>query len=41
MKMTRRELSINQVIDKFIFKNNQSTVFLVSTYYPKKTYGPT
>jgi len=34
MKRSRRELSINKVIDRFIFKDNQITLFTCFTVIP-------
>jgi len=35
MKRTRRELSIDMVIDSFIFRNNQITLITCYTFIPK------
>ena len=35
MKRSRRELSFNVVMDKFVFQNNQITVFPSFTFIPK------
>jgi len=37
MKRSRRGLSIDMVIDRGIFKNNQITPFSCFTFMPKKT----
>jgi len=39
MKRSRRELSIDMVIDRFISKNNQITVFPCFTFIPKTGMG--
>jgi len=39
LKRSRRELSINMVIDRFIFKNSQITVFSCFTFIPKTDMG--
>jgi len=39
MKWSRRDLSINTVIDCFIFKNSQITPFPVLSSYPKTGMG--
>jgi len=40
MKRSRQELSINMVINRFIFKNNQITLFTCFTFIPKTGMGP-
>ena len=39
MKRSRRELSVNVVIHRFIFKNNQITPFPCLTFIPKPGIG--
>jgi len=39
MKRSRRELSINMVINRFIFKNNQITLITCFTFIPKTGVG--
>jgi len=39
MKRSRRELSINMVIDRSIIKNNQFTLFTCFTFVPKTDMG--
>jgi len=39
MKMSRRELSIDMVIHRDIFKNNQITLFPSFTFIPKTEAG--
>jgi len=39
MKRPRRELQINVVIDRFIFKKYQITLFICFTFIPKTGMG--
>jgi len=39
MESSRRDLSIDEVVDRFISKNNQTTLSLCFTYIPKTGVG--
>jgi len=39
MESSRRDLFIGMVVDRFIFKNNQMTLFPCSTFIPKTRTG--